>query len=53
MSFLRKDSTETNTDAVEKQIVKELTPQERARILRKMDWHLLPFVTLFYLLSFL
>lgn len=37
----------------EKQIVKELHPSERARILRKIDWHLLPFVSLFYLMSFL
>lgn len=27
--------------------------KERARILRKMDWHLLPFISLLYLLSFL
>ncbi|KAG2369022.1 major facilitator superfamily domain-containing protein [Suillus spraguei] len=35
----------------EKHIV--LHPRERALILRKIDWHLLPFVTIFYLLSFL
>ncbi|KAF5346736.1 hypothetical protein D9756_010402 [Leucocoprinus leucothites] len=27
--------------------------KERARVLRKMDWHLLPFISLLYLLSFL
>ena len=27
--------------------------RERNRILRKMDWHLLPFISLLYLLSFL
>ena len=26
---------------------------ERNRVLRKMDWHLLPFISLLYLLSFL
>jgi MFS family permease len=35
----------------EKQIA--LNPKERVRILRKIDWHLLPFVTVFFLLSFL
>jgi hypothetical protein len=35
----------------EKQIA--LNPRERARILRKIDWNLLPFVTVFFLLSFL
>ncbi|KXN82015.1 hypothetical protein AN958_03313 [Leucoagaricus sp. SymC.cos] len=29
------------------------TEEERGRVLRKMDWHLLPFVSLLYLLSFL
>jgi len=37
----------------EAQIIKERNATERARILRKIDWHLLPVVTLFYLLSFL
>ncbi len=27
--------------------------KERARVLRKMDWNLLPFISLLYLLSFL
>ncbi|KZP18356.1 MFS general substrate transporter [Athelia psychrophila] len=31
----------------------ELLPAERNRILRKLDWHLLPFVSILYLLSFL
>lgn len=31
----------------------ELNAQERRRVLRKIDWHLLPFVSLLYLLSFL
>ncbi|KAG2126673.1 major facilitator superfamily domain-containing protein [Suillus cothurnatus] len=35
----------------EKQIA--LNPKERVRILRKIDWHLLPLVTVFFLLSFL
>jgi hypothetical protein len=30
-----------------------LNPREQMRILRKIDWHLLPFVTVFYLLSYL
>lgn len=33
--------------------VVELSPAERARLLRKIDWHLLPLVSLLYLLSFL
>jgi hypothetical protein len=39
----------------EKSIAEELNPKlgERARILRKLDWHLLPFVSLLYMLSFL
>ncbi|KAF9237555.1 MFS general substrate transporter [Melanogaster broomeanus] len=31
----------------------EFGPAERARILRKLDWHILPVVSLLYLLSFL
>ncbi|KAG0699255.1 major facilitator superfamily domain-containing protein [Suillus ampliporus] len=50
MGSLHKDGIESNS---EKQIVERLAQSERARILRKIDWHLLPFVTLFYLLSFL
>ncbi|KAG9316743.1 hypothetical protein JVU11DRAFT_2803 [Chiua virens] len=30
-----------------------LDPAERARLLRKVDWHILPLVSLLYLLSFL
>ncbi|KAG2348122.1 MFS general substrate transporter [Suillus weaverae] len=48
MSSLRDDGIELNS---EKKI--SLNPRERARILRKIDWHLLPFVTVFFLLSFL
>lgn len=48
MGSLHNDSIESNS---EKRIV--LDPRERARILRKIDWYLLPFVTVFYLLSFL
>jgi len=33
--------------------VLEFSPTERARLLRKLDWHLLPLVSLLYLLSFL
>ncbi|KAG2061068.1 MFS general substrate transporter [Suillus hirtellus] len=56
MSSLHNDSIKSNS---EKQIVlnlspsPSLSPRDRARILRKIDWHLLPFVTVFYLLSFL
>jgi hypothetical protein len=51
---LCKDSMpEANLHQEEKSIVEELDPGERARILRKLDWHLLPFVSLLYLLSFL
>ncbi|KAG1771632.1 MFS general substrate transporter [Suillus placidus] len=50
---LRKGSIETTFHIEEKQIVEELNPGERARILRKLDWHLLPFVSLLYMLSFL
>lgn len=31
----------------------DFDPVEHKRILRKIDWHLLPFVSLLYLLSFL
>jgi hypothetical protein len=48
MGSLRNDSIEFKS---ENKIT--LNPRERARILRKIDWHLLPFVTVFYLLSFL
>lgn len=30
-----------------------LDPAERSRLLRKLDWHLLPLVSLLYLLCFL
>ncbi|KAG2148656.1 MFS general substrate transporter [Suillus bovinus] len=50
---LRKGDIETNLQLEEKQITEELNPKERARILRKLDWHLLPFVSLLYMLSFL
>ncbi|KAG1751365.1 MFS general substrate transporter [Suillus paluster] len=50
---LRKGSFETNFHIEAKQIVEEFNPGERARILRKLDWHLLPFVSLLYMLSFL
>jgi len=33
--------------------VVELSLAERGRLLRKLDWHLLPLVSLLYLLSFL
>ncbi|KAG1866149.1 MFS general substrate transporter [Suillus subluteus] len=47
MGSLRDDDIELDS---EKQFA--LNPRERARILRKIDWHLLPFVTIFFLLSF-
>lgn len=50
---LHKSGIETVLHIEEKQIVEELNPGERARILRKLDWHLLPFVSLLYMLSFL
>jgi hypothetical protein len=54
MNLSDKSSIEANSLALEeKQVTEELDPAERARILRKIDWHLLPFVTLFYLLCFL
>ena len=50
MSSLPRDSGDTES-RIEKDT--ELSPAERARILRKLDVHLLPFVSLLYLLSFL
>lgn len=50
---LCKGSIEKNFHIEEQQIADELNPGERARILRKLDWHLLPFVSLLYMLSFL
>jgi hypothetical protein len=31
----------------------EQSEKERAKVLRKMDWNLLPFISLLYLLSFM
>lgn len=31
----------------------DLSAKEHTRILRKMDWHILPFISVLYLLSFL
>ena len=45
-------SVDTDPINNEKGIV-QLSPAERARLLRKLDWHLLPLVSLLYLLSFL
>ena len=54
MNLSVKGSIDANSLVLEeKQIVEELDPAERGRILHKIDWHLLPFVTLFYLLAFL
>jgi hypothetical protein len=50
MNLSEKDSSLV---LAQKQIVEESDPAERVRILRKIDWHILPVVTLFYLLSFL
>ncbi|KAG1758818.1 MFS general substrate transporter [Suillus occidentalis] len=50
---LCKGSIEKNFHIEGQQIAEELNPGERARILRKLDWHLLPFVSLLYMLSFL
>jgi hypothetical protein len=52
MGLSENGSIEANSPALEEKQI-ELNPAERARILRKIDWHLIPFVTLFYLLSFL
>ncbi|KIJ68115.1 hypothetical protein HYDPIDRAFT_107769 [Hydnomerulius pinastri MD-312] len=54
-----KASVDTEASCNEKGIIDKLEDvvevgsAERARILRKLDWHLLPFVSLLYLLSFL
>ncbi|KAJ8583660.1 MFS general substrate transporter [Rhizopogon salebrosus TDB-379] len=53
MGTLREELNETNSHLDEKQIIEELSPTERARILRKVDWRLLPLVTSLFLLSFL
>ena len=54
MGPLREDITdETNSHADEKQITEELDPRERTRILRKIDWRLIPLMTLLFLFSFL
>jgi hypothetical protein len=54
MGPLREDITdETNSHADEKQIIEELDPRERTRILRKIDWRLIPLMTLLFLFSFL
>lgn len=33
--------------------LEHVTEEEKKKVLRKMDWHLLPFISLLYLLSFL
>ncbi|KAH7888879.1 major facilitator superfamily domain-containing protein [Phlebopus sp. FC_14] len=55
MASSPKVSVDTEASRNEKEIVDaaQLSPAERSRILRKLDWHLLPFVSLLYLLSFL
>ena len=61
MSSSTTASIDTDSDNDGKQIaavddassVMELSPTERARLLRKLDRHLLPFVSLLYFLSFL
>ncbi|KAG2056672.1 hypothetical protein BDR06DRAFT_970030 [Suillus hirtellus] len=50
MSSLHNDSIESNS---EKQIVLNPSLRERACILHKINWHLLPFVTAVYLFSYL
>ncbi|KAG1863942.1 major facilitator superfamily domain-containing protein [Suillus tomentosus] len=50
MGSLRDDDIELKSDDLS---VLPVNPREQARILRKMDWHLLPFVTVFFLLSFI
>ena len=52
MPLSARESVETDPVNNEKDTV-ELSPAERARLLRKLDWHLLPLVSLLYLLSFL
>ncbi|KAH6885643.1 major facilitator superfamily domain-containing protein [Coprinopsis sp. MPI-PUGE-AT-0042] len=42
--------TPTSGSALE---LSDITEEDRQRVLRKMDWHLLPFISLLYLLSFL
>ncbi|CAK5281322.1 unnamed protein product [Mycena citricolor] len=48
-SFHEKDRTSAEAGST----TSELAPTEIGRVLRKLDWHLLPFVSLLYLLSFL
>ena len=61
MSPSTRESVDTDPTNNEKNVavidgasdVVELNPAERAKLLRKLDWHLLPLVSLLYLLSFL
>ncbi|KAG1877062.1 MFS general substrate transporter [Suillus tomentosus] len=50
MGSLRDDDIELKSDNLS---VLPVNPREQVRILRKMDWHLLPFVTVFFFLLFL
>ncbi|KAJ7187887.1 major facilitator superfamily domain-containing protein [Mycena filopes] len=55
-AVMEKASTSFDEDNVasSKEVeVHEITDAARTKILRKLDWHLLPFVSLLYLLSFL
>ena len=50
--------TDRSSDKSEKDVavvydVVKLSPAEHTRLLHKLDWHLLPLVSLLYLLSFL
>ena len=61
MSPSTRESVDTDPTNSEKNVavidgasdVVELNPAERAKLLRKLDWHLLPLVSLLYLLSIL
>jgi hypothetical protein len=42
-----------NDDVKDEHLGQPASEAEITRVLRKMDWHILPFVSLLYLLSFL
>jgi len=52
-SVSREHENSSDKGEVEEGGILKIDPAERQRILRKLDWHLLPLVSTLYLLSFL
>lgn len=44
---------DVENDGLKNDVETYFTPQQTKALLRKIDWHLIPFLSLLYLLSFL